>query len=961
MNDLSGSQWRKWDLHFHTPRSYDYGNMGLSAAQVVERLVQAKVDVVAVTDHHRLDPGFIRDMQAAGSGRLTVLPGIELTSNLGGSDGVHFIAIFSELSDLEHLSSELMSKLDLATKRKSGMPEDRLYVDFPLAAEVIQKLDGIISIHGHKKYANFEDISNHLSFKQQVKTDLLRNAVDMIELSDRRFADDYLTKVFPSIQFTLPLIVASDDHAREEYPTSRSCWIKADPTFAGLRMALREPQARFCLADCPTSVDRLQKNKTRYIKSISFSTKSSMPTGEVWLQGTVPLNSGLVAVIGNKGSGKSALADCLGLLGSCGTSASFSFLDKTRFCDPKTGRAPHVDATLEWHDGAPIMRSLSDTVGADEPERVKYLPQNFVEKVCNDLATPGGGEFERELKKVVFSKVPKAEQLNKRSLDDLVQYRTQEIRREAESLAAGLMNLAERRAMLDGKLDPSVKSAIEKRISQIEEQIQSHEATKPVELTPPTEDHARAEQSKADIEELRLLRSQRETLVSEIKKQEEAIVAQQLRAARANKLLDKLKNLEAEFDRRKAELEDDASALGLGETPLVSLDVNRAPVEKVRDTAIKDRDTARDLLDGALPEGLKARRQQLDESIKKAQERLDRPNQEYQAYIEHLAAWTETKATLIGSPEHPESLLGLKADLDALAQVPEEIHSVTGELEHIAAEIQRLRVLEAEVYTELYGPVQRFVTGHPLAKKQLNIEFRVELIEEGFVETLLSFINQQRVGSFSGSDEGRSEAAKLAAPVNWAEWDEVKQFLQNVVDCLHHDRRPGYGESVLLANLIRKGRTPAELYAWLYGLAYVKPRYLLKSDGKGLEQLSPGERGTLLLVFYLLVDDSDVPLIIDQPEANLDNLTVADKLVACIRDARERRQVVIVTHNPNLAVVCDADQIVHAAMDIADGHRITYTTGSLENPAMNEWAIKVLEGGRSPFDLRDDTYCVCNQ
>jgi energy-coupling factor transporter ATP-binding protein EcfA2 len=686
-----------------------------------------------------------------------------------------------------------------------------------------------------------------------------------------------------------------------------------------------------------------------------------MPTGEEWLQGNVPLNPGLVAVIGNKGSGKSALADCLGLLGSCGTSDSFSFLDESRFCDPKTGRAQHVEAILHWHDGLPRKRSLIETVGPDEPERVKYLPQNFVETVCNDLATPGGGAFERELKKVVFSKVPKADQLAKRTLDELVQYRTQEIRREGEGLASGLRALAERRASLEDRLDPSVKSSIEKRVAQVEEQIKSHEAAKPSTITPPAEAPATTAQTKAEIDVLQKLRMDRETVIAEIKNAEERVVAQQLRAAHANKLLDKLKNLETEFERRKAELSDDAAALGLDAAALVALKIDRAPVEHIRDTAIASRDEAQGVLDAPAPNGLKARKERLSDQMKAAQERLDRPNQDYQAYVERLSAWNATFAKLKGSAEEPDSLLGLKADLDALAGVPAEISTVTAELERIAGEIHRLRVMEAAVYTDLYGPVQKFVAEHPLAQKQLKIEFRVELIEEGFVETLLSHINQQRVGSFSGIDEGRSQAAKLAAPVNWAEWSSVEQFLRSVSDYLHNDRRPGYGQTLLLKNQIGKGRTAAELYGWLYGLTYVKPRYMLKSDGKRLEQLSPGERGTLLLVFYLLVDDSDVPLIIDQPEANLDNLTVADKLVACIRNARERRQVVIVTHNPNLAVVCDADQIIHAAMDIAGGHRITYTTGSLENPAINELAIKVLEGGRPPFDMRDDTYRVCDQ
>lgn len=204
-------------------------------------------------------------------------------------------------------------------------------------------------------------------------------------------------------------------------------------------------------------------------------------------------------------------------------------------------------------------------------------------------------------------------------------------------------------------------------------------------------------------------------------------------------------------------------------------------------------------------------------------------------------------------------------------------------------------------------------------------------------------------------------AELLAAPVDWSKWDEVKQFLGSVVEHLHTDKRPEFDGTVLLKDQIGKGKTAADLYIWLYALDYLKPRYLLRWDGKDVAQLSPGERGTLLLIFYLLIDDSDLPLIIDQPEANLDNETVAKKLVDCIRDARERRQVVIVTHNPNLAVFCDADQIIHATMDKDDGNKITYRSGALEHPEMNRFAINVLEGGRLPFDMRDDTYRVAGE
>lgn len=109
-------------------------------------------------------------------------------------------------------------------------------------------------------------------------------------------------------------------------------------------------------------------------------------------------------------------------------------------------------------------------------------------------------------------------------------------------------------------------------------------------------------------------------------------------------------------------------------------------------------------------------------------------------------------------------------------------------------------------------------------------------------------------------------------------------------------------------------------------------------------------------MFYLLIDRRDVPLTIDQPEENLDNQTVVDLLVPCISEARKRRQVIIVTHNPNLAVVCDADQVVHCHIDKSARNKVTYTSGSLENPINNKLTVDVLEGTRPAFDHRDSKY-----
>jgi len=147
-----------------------------------------------------------------------------------------------------------------------------------------------------------------------------------------------------------------------------------------------------------------------------------------------------------------------------------------------------------------------------------------------------------------------------------------------------------------------------------------------------------------------------------------------------------------------------------------------------------------------------------------------------------------------------------------------------------------------------------------------------------------------------------------------------------------------------------------DVYRQIFALEYLQPQYTLSLGEKSLSALSPGERGALLLIFYLLVDNSRAPVILDQPDENLDNETVFELLVPCIREAKQDRQLIVVTHNPNIAVVCDAEQIIHAAIEKGSDYRITYTTGAIENPEINKHLLDVLEGTRPAFQDRDEKY-----
>jgi predicted ATPase len=147
-------------------------------------------------------------------------------------------------------------------------------------------------------------------------------------------------------------------------------------------------------------------------------------------------------------------------------------------------------------------------------------------------------------------------------------------------------------------------------------------------------------------------------------------------------------------------------------------------------------------------------------------------------------------------------------------------------------------------------------------------------------------------------------------------------------------------------------------YDFIFSCKYLNPVYQLKLGDRTLRHLSPGEKGALLLIFYLIIDKNDIPLIIDQPEENLDNQSVYELLVPFVKEAKKRRQVIIVTHNPNLAVVCDAEQIICARIDKADNFRVIYKTGAIENSVINKRITEVLEGTLPAFDIRDHSYRI---
>ena len=141
-----------------------------------------------------------------------------------------------------------------------------------------------------------------------------------------------------------------------------------------------------------------------------------------------------------------------------------------------------------------------------------------------------------------------------------------------------------------------------------------------------------------------------------------------------------------------------------------------------------------------------------------------------------------------------------------------------------------------------------------------------------------------------------------------------------------------------------------------------------------LRHMSPGKKGTVLLILFLQISTADYPILIDQPEDNLDNRTIYQLLCSMIKRKKSERQIIIVTHNANLVVGTDSENVIIANQqgqinDISKSYRFEYVNGPIEmsfidtdiknelySRGVREHVCDILEGGEEAFETRERKY-----
>jgi predicted ATP-dependent endonuclease of OLD family len=215
-------------------------------------------------------------------------------------------------------------------------------------------------------------------------------------------------------------------------------------------------------------------------------------------------------------------------------------------------------------------------------------------------------------------------------------------------------------------------------------------------------------------------------------------------------------------------------------------------------------------------------------------------------------------------------------------------------------------------------------------------------------------IIDSRYNSKIKMEGGLKEVTKkiLLEPWKTGNPDKIADAMNNFIN--------DYIAKNIKGDLLREHCTLNDLAQWLFSTDHISTPYEIKYEGVSIEKLSPGTRGIVLMILFLKVDRNDTrPLLIDQPEDNLDPASVYEKLVPYFREVKNRRQIIMVTHNPNLVVGTDSDQIIVASSSrMSDDQlpRFNYISGGLEDPEIIKNVCNILEGGEMAFKRRLKRY-----
>ncbi len=902
---LRGSEWRKWDLHIHTPETAKNNQFGTGESvwdEYISKLESNKdIAVLGITDYFSIDNyNFLKEKQS--EGRLEgkyLIPNVELRIlPVTQKDiPINLHVLFNPILTTETIEREFFQCLkfrylgnEYSCLKRDLIALGRAYKKNASLEEKSAKKEGISQFN--ISYDTLWEIVNKPSLRESViiavsnsnrdgnsgiqHSSLAATRQEIYRMSDIIFSandndiqyflgkkgDDKAT-IKANYNGLKPCVIGSDAHSMESinvFPNNKCTWIKADPTFEGLKQIIYEPEGRVRIQEMnPNNKAGYQVIDTIVLNEPGF-----------W-NGELYMNPYLNTIIGGRSTGKSTLLQCVAK--KLGQSIG---IDE----DTKKGlfiKQHYESISIKWKDGE-----------IDTPREIMFFPQNHMIDLASDPK-----ELNSLLEKIVNEKD------SYHLLDDYKKFLGQSqitISGQVNQLFLEQSKINNQVALKKQKGD---EKGIESEIQKIKEKIEKIKSDSQI-----SEDEIRS------YNELTTSIAQKQgeikIIESDIKILNE-IVPENLFNSYFKNELDSLS--EEERNKLTTKLEE----------------IKKIALENWRNELSKEREFL---------QNLKQKKAQEVESIqnadvyKKGFEYFQK-NKEYRELQEQLKVEVEKLASI---KELDKIIQQLKINIDTLVQSIIDNHFDY---------YNKLKDLKDNLLFE-YSDVSISL------KRSLKVERLRSFLEER--HNLRGYERQGYIDNFV--KEYKLEHIK----------EITKQYL---MDALSNrlEYKGGY-----VANNVASELLSTNWFDITYYLEYEKDSF---------DDMSQGKKSFVILKLLLDFSDKKCPILLDQPEDSLDNRAIYNELVEYLRKKKLDRQLIIVTHNSNVVVSADSENVIVANQNGTenknrDSLKFQYVNGALENTmpknykeelvlesqGIREHVCEILEGGIEAFKKREQKYGI---
>ncbi|RDW16130.1 hypothetical protein CWR48_18260 [Oceanobacillus arenosus] len=925
--EFRGNRWYKCDLHLHTPVSKCFPNKEVTAKEWVQTCLDKGLEVVAVTDHNSGN-NIDQIIEASKGTNLTVFPGVEITCD---TSKVHLLILF----DKDKRTSDINAFLHYCGIQDHKFAEQDATTDenetiFTIADKANSRGALVIPAHideyngvsetSNQTIINFfsktyingvqvvnKELYNQDSYPPQERLKALRERYPLIN-------EDLVRKWSNAVKLAKDsnkaILTFSDNPSGLGESThglwgigSRYTWIKMDEdvSLESLRHALLMPEQRirndFEYQENPYNKPEL------IIKELVIEKTSLNEEGPLHIQFNPQLNT----IIGGRGTGKSAIHRIIrGLFDYNSDLGDFSELLKEQ---------------TSFFKQAEIARGEEEKKGILTNETViEFFLERLGRTYKINYSNFQGGRFNKSFFKL------NEEGIFEESTDSILELFKAEIYSQKQ-----IYHIATRPNALREKIDQSIDSLDETLTAIKDRQHKYFETTAKIRTIKDRIDRkGKIEVEKNDIQE-RLLEFKEKGYQTILNKQKEAEADNSRLQVVINDLEQKeisLREFMEEFTypdidsfKFTADAEEELKMiLARNTTEFQNV------ITKLTEASIT-LSKAKESLSNAISSSIwNHNYQEIKNEYNIVQETLSKKDLEDLGNIENLSnQLTDKENELADITKDEEELQSLSEELVAISnsylELRKRVTSLRREfLQTVLTDTPNIRI-----------EVQPFRDSENYESKLRNILQKPDTFIEDF-KTIISFV-------FNGNAEKKTK--------------ELREVITSVKNSGANNERFTGRFNNLIQGLNDEQMDKISL---LYPEDKIEVKYKANeaSGFKSISNASAGQKTSAILTFLLSYGSS--PLLLDQPEDDLDNQLIYDLIVDRLANSKNKRQIIAVTHNANIPVNGDSEWIV--AMNSESKDVEVLCQGSIENESIKDAICNIMEGGREAFQLRAKRYKI---